>query len=246
MSCLYSCLLRQKRGSREKFAHSPWLMERGRGGGCKEKERITRSSRNKGAVWWHVKSCSETLAWTMDSVGSSGGILWVPMVWEQCPRCFPKGVWFQDQLEQIWARTTVERGSPVLPTHLCLGLCASSRLTPGERVGACLGATTLSSSRVAANQLELIAKPHSEIATKPGIYLARLHAAFDNTSTVGFCASLGFFFFLDGMTFFLCGGLFSYAATKEEDGTLTKVIVKCLLLPGCLEIHVELRIIQLC
>lgn len=50
------------------------------------------------------------------------------------------------------------------------------------------------SSRVATDQLKLIAKPHSEIATKSGIYLFRLHAAFDSASTVGFCTGLGFFF----------------------------------------------------
>lgn len=68
---------------------------------------------------------------------------------------------------------------------------------------------------MATNQLKLIAKPHSEIATKSGIYLVRLHAAFDNTSTVGFCASLGFFFSLDGMTFFLCGGLLFFLCSNK-------------------------------
>ena len=53
----------------------PQLTERGRGGGRKEKERITGSSRNKEGVGWHVKSCSEALVWTMNSAGSASGIL---------------------------------------------------------------------------------------------------------------------------------------------------------------------------
>lgn len=68
---------------------------------------------------------------------------------------------------------------------------------------------------MATDQLKLIAKPHSEIATKSGIYLVRLHAAFDSASTVGFCAGLGFFFSLDGMTFFLCGVLLLFLCSNK-------------------------------
>lgn len=50
-------------------------------------------------------------------------------------------------------------------------------------------------------------KPCSEIAAKSGIYLVRSHAAFDNTSVVGFRAGMGVFFSLGSMTFFFCGGL---------------------------------------
>lgn len=46
------------------------------------------------------------------------------------------------------------------------------------------------SSRVATNQLQLIVKLHSEITTKSGIYLVRLHATFDSISTLGICAGV--------------------------------------------------------
>lgn len=60
---------------------------------------------------------------------------------------------------------------------------------------------------MATSRLKWIAKPCSEIARTSGISLVRLHAAFDSTSTEGFSAGSGFFFSLDGMTFFPCGGL---------------------------------------
>lgn len=49
------------------------------------------------------------------------------------------------------------------------------------------------SSRVATNQLQLIAKLHSEIAATSGIYPVRLHATFDSISTVGICAGVFLF-----------------------------------------------------
>jgi len=84
-----------------------------------------------------------------------------------------------------------------------------------ERVGVCSGETAFPSSRAAMNWLQLVAKHHSEVATKCDIYLVRLHAAFANTSTVGFCASLGFFFSLDGVTFFMCGGLLFFLCSNK-------------------------------
>lgn len=92
-------------------------------------------------------------------------------------------MWFQEQLEQIWAHSAVERGSPArTPASAWLGTHQG------------LGEAALLSCRVATNRLRLIAKSRSEIATKSGIYLAGLHAAFDNTSTVGYRDRLGFFF----------------------------------------------------
>lgn len=66
-----------------------------------------------------------------------------------------------------------------------------------------------------------------------------LHATPDNASAVGFWAGLGFFFSLDGMTFFLCGGLLLLCSNKGGRWHLTKVIVRSLLLAWCLEIRVE-------
>lgn len=92
-------------------------------------------------------------------------------------------MWFREQLEQIWAPSAVERGSPASPPPL-----PRWAHTRGE------GGAALLSSSVATNRLRLIAKPRLEIAVKSGIYLAGLHAAFDDTPTVGYSARLGFFF----------------------------------------------------
>lgn len=75
------------------------------------------------------------------------------------------------------------KGKSCLPAHPVLWARCLSQAHTMERAG-------MLSSRVATNQLQLIAKLHSEITTKSGIYLVRLHATFDSISTLGICAGV--------------------------------------------------------
>lgn len=119
-----------RREEGEEFALGLWLVDGGRGGGHQEKGGIIGSSQIKLGVGCHVKNYSKSLEWTMSSAGRGSRILLDPMEQEQCLRCFPRGVWFQDQLEQIWACTAVERGSPAFQPTLCFGQDAFPRHTP--------------------------------------------------------------------------------------------------------------------
>lgn len=183
MSWLYSCCLQQKRGGGQKFAHSLWLMNGGRGGGHQEKGGITGSSQIKGGCWVSCENvqqgpridnelCREQ-QW--DPVGSHAtGAM---------PKVLSKGSVVSRPAGANLSLPCSWKGKSCLPAHPVLWARCLSQAHTMERAG-------MLSSRVATNQLQLIAKLHSEITTKSGIYLVRLHATFDSISTLGICAGV--------------------------------------------------------